>query len=350
VTLETLWYAIITGMLTGYVVFDGFDLGVGILHKFVARTDAERRACLRSIGPVWDGNEVWLIAAGGALLFAFPRLYAVSFSGFYLPLMMVLWLLVLRALAIELRHHVANQVWQPFWDTVFAGASAALALFFGVALGCVIRGVPLAADGTFFAPLWTDLRASTGTGILDWYTLLVGVTATAALALHGALWLGWRVGGDVRARCDRLVPPLGVAVALLVAGTTAATVWLHPAMLRELAAAPWGAPLPALALAGLAVIARSVRAGRRGRAFAGSAAFLVGMIGSAAFELYPFVLRSTSEVPGLTAADAASSAHGLAVGLGWWVPGIALVAVYFVYNYRQLPAQIDPNEHAPNDH
>src|SRR3954452_14789681 len=153
--METMWFALIGVMLTAYAILDGFDLGAGALHLLVAKTDGERRLLLRAIGPVWDGNEVWLIAAGGTLYFAFPALYASSFSGFYLPLMMVLWLLMLRAIGIELRTHVRNSVWSTFFDTIFSVSSILLAIFFGVALANVVRGVPLDATGYFFEPLWT---------------------------------------------------------------------------------------------------------------------------------------------------------------------------------------------------
>src|SRR5712672_4877233 len=133
--MQTAWYALVAFMLTAYVVLDGFDLGAGAIHLFIARDDPERRTVIRTIGPVWDGNEVWLIAAGGTLYFAFPALYASSFSGFYLPLMMVLWLLILRGTAIELRSHVSNGLWKSMWDVAFAGSSTLLAVFFGAALG-----------------------------------------------------------------------------------------------------------------------------------------------------------------------------------------------------------------------
>ncbi|MGH9594139.1 MAG: cytochrome d ubiquinol oxidase subunit II, partial [Bryobacteraceae bacterium] len=142
-SMETLWFCLVALMIAAYVVLDGFDLGAGIVHFGVARTDEERRAVLRSIGPVWDGNEVWLLAGGGTLYFAFPGLYSSSFSGFYLPLMMVLWLLILRGIAIEFRSHIDSPVWKPLWDFVFSGSSALLSIFFGAALGNVIRGVPL---------------------------------------------------------------------------------------------------------------------------------------------------------------------------------------------------------------
>src|SRR5947209_3824924 len=140
--METLWYAILAGMLTVYVVLDGFDFGAGILHLFVARTDEERRTVLAAIGPVWDGNEVWLIASGGMLVYAFPRAYAGGFSGFYLPLMMALWLLILRGLSIEFRSLEPIPLWRSFWDGVFFFSSTLMAIVLGAALGNVIRGVP----------------------------------------------------------------------------------------------------------------------------------------------------------------------------------------------------------------
>ncbi len=140
--MEPVWFVLVAVMITAYVVLDGFDLGAGVLHLLIARTEEERRTVIRTIGPVWDGNEVWLIAGGGTLYFAFPLLYASSFSGFYLPLNIVLWLLVLRGIGIEFRMHIENQVWRSLFDGFFAISSALLAIFFGAALGNVVRGVP----------------------------------------------------------------------------------------------------------------------------------------------------------------------------------------------------------------
>ena len=201
--METIWYCFVAVMIAVYVVLDGFDMGAGIVHLFVARTEDERRAVLGSIGPVWDGNEVWLLAGGGTLYFAFPGLYAASFSGFYLPLMIVLWLLILRGISIEFRNHLQSLVWQPLWDVVFAAASALLAIFFGAALGNVVRGVPLDRSGEFFLPLWTDFSAGKDTGILDWYTLLVAVAALLTLAVHGSLWVALKTDGAVESRARR---------------------------------------------------------------------------------------------------------------------------------------------------
>jgi len=156
--ITAVWFCLVAIMIAGYVVLDGFDLGAGIVHLFVAHNDRERRQVLRSIGSVWDGNEVWLIAGGGTLYFAFPALYSAAFSGFYLALMMVLWLLILRGISIEFRSHIESPIWRPFWDLVFGGSSALLALLLGAALGNVVRGVPLDHDGFFFLPLWSNFQ------------------------------------------------------------------------------------------------------------------------------------------------------------------------------------------------
>src|SRR5437763_17046516 len=141
--MPTLWFILVAFTLVMYVLLDGFDLGAGIIHLVAARTDSERRLNLLAIGPVWDGNEVWLIAAGATLFFTFPLLYASSFSGFYLPLIIVLWLLMVRGVSIELRSLISNPVWSTFSDGLFFIASALLAICYGAALGDVIRGVPL---------------------------------------------------------------------------------------------------------------------------------------------------------------------------------------------------------------
>jgi hypothetical protein len=207
-----IWFWLVAVMIVAYVVLDGFDLGVGVLHLFLVHTEAERKATLASIGPVWDGNEVWLLAGGGTLYFAFPLLYASAFSGFYLPLMIVLWLLILRGISIELRNHVEVGVWRALLDGVFGLASALLAIFFGAALANVLRGVPLNADGYFFLPLWTNWQPGIHPGILDWYTVIGGLVALMALTLHGALWLTIKTSGELRpARPPHRHPTLACA-------------------------------------------------------------------------------------------------------------------------------------------
>src|SRR4051812_41708582 len=157
-SMETVWYVIVSAMLAIYVVLDGFDFGTGILLRLVARTEPERRTALAAIEPVWDGNEVWLIASGGVFFLAFPRAYAAAFSGFYLALIIVLWLLILRGVAIGFRSHQDNPLWREFWDSTLSIASTLLAVVLGTALGNVVRGVPVDKTGYFFLPLFTDFR------------------------------------------------------------------------------------------------------------------------------------------------------------------------------------------------
>jgi cytochrome d ubiquinol oxidase subunit II len=339
--METLWFWLVALMIAVYVLLDGFDLGAGIVHFCVGRSEEERRRVLRSIGPVWDGNEVWLLAAGGTLYFAFPGLYASSFSGFYLPLMIVLWLLILRGASIEFRGHVDSPVWKPFWDGVFTLASGLLAVFFGAALGNVVRGVPLDASGSFFLPLWTNFNVRGGVGILDWYTVLVGLLAFLALTQHGALWVALKTEGETAARARRVAGAAWIGVALLSAAVTYCTLRIQPQVWTNLAAHPWGFVFPAMAIFGLLAVLLSRREGRERRAFLASSAYLLGMLTSAAFGLYPYVLPSnTDQGLGLTIHNTAAAPYGLKIGLMWWIPGMALVVGYFVFTYRHFAGKV----------
>ncbi len=333
-------------MFAIYAVLDGFDMGVGIVYLFVARTDAERRRMLGSIGPVWDGNEVWLIAAGGTLFFAFPSAYASGFSGFYLPLIMVLWLLILRGIAIEFRNRIISPVWTPFWDVVFAGSSALLALFFGVALGNVLRGVPLDANNDFFLPLWTDFRIETDTGILDWFTIVLGLASVAALAMHGALWVAMKSDGTLRQRVRNISGLSWFAVVLLSLILVLIVPLIRPHFASRYAAHPWGLVFPILAFAGLVGIRIVTRAGRDAVAFICSCAYILTMLASAAFGHYPYLLPAISEgQPGLTIFNASTSGSGLSIALYWFIPGMMLVAAYFVFAYRNVLARTGSGEH-----
>lgn len=345
--MATLWFVLVGATVTVYVILDGFDLGAGIIHLYVARDDAERRTVLQSIGPVWDGNEVWLVAAAGSLVMAFPLLYASSFSGFYLPLMMVLWLLILRAVAIEFRSHVDDPVWRPFWDVVFSGSSSLLAIFFGAALGNVVRGVPLGGDGYFFSPLWTTFGiGGPETGILDWYTVLVGLTSLLALTLHGALWVVLKTRDPVRRRARRVAAAVWIPLVALVVVLTLVTFRVQPHVPARLSAVPVGYLLPATAVAGLVASRWFTARGREGKAFFSSCAFLAGMLLSVAFGLYPNVLPAINDpASSLTIHNAAAPPYGLKIALLWWLPGMALVTIYTTVVYRHLAGKVelDPN-------
>jgi cytochrome bd ubiquinol oxidase subunit II len=343
--VTALWYANVAAMLAVYVVLDGFDFGAGIVHLFVARTDGERRQVFSAIGPVWDGNEVWLIAAGGTLFFAFPKAYAVSFSGFYLPLMLVLWLLILRGVSIEFRLQLPGSLWRAFWDAVFALASLALAVVLGAALGNVLRGVGLDGTGAFSTPLFSNFRTGVRPGVLDWYTVGVGVFTAATLAAHGLGYLRWKTSGALQQRCARAALPAWILVAALFFIGTFATVRVRPELFAAIAARPWSWPFVAVALASLIGAPVAHRRGAELGAFLCSCAFLACILAATACGLYPVLLPSAIDPRfSLDAQSSASGSHGLAVGLVWWTAAMILTIGYFVYLFRSLRGKIAPAE------
>jgi cytochrome d ubiquinol oxidase subunit II len=339
--METLWFVVVAVMLTAYVILDGFDLGAGVIYLIAARNTAERRAVLRAIGPVWDGNEVWLLAAGGTLYFAFPQLYASSFSGFYLPLMMVLWLLMLRAIGIEFRAHIENPVWQGFFDVVFCVSSALLAIFFGAALGNVIRGVPLGPDEYFFEPLWTNWRVGAHPGILDWYTVIAGVVALVTLTVHGALYVVTKTEGDLNLRARQVATWLWPVQVLLTLVSLAATYYVKPEVMNNYREHPIGLLVPVVVAASLFAMFRANSWKREKAAFLASSLYIAAMLVGAAFALYPVVLpASTDPSYSLTIYNSAAGHHGLAVGITWWCVGAVLAIGYFTFLFRMFRGKV----------
>ncbi|MFL5820767.1 MAG: cytochrome d ubiquinol oxidase subunit II [Solirubrobacteraceae bacterium] len=341
--MTTAWFWFLAVMVTLYVVLDGFDLGVGALHLLVARDESERTASTAAIGPVWNGNEVWLIASGGVLFMAFPRAYAGAFSGLYFGLILVLWLLIGRGLALELRHQLDHPLWRTACDAVFALSSAGLAFVFGVALGNVVRGVPLDANGYFSLPLFA---------ILNWYALLIGVFGLVVLTVHGAAFLAFRTGGALGARAAawsrRLWWPQLVLLVALVAPTYA----VRPTMLTNLVDHPWRLLFPVLTVAALGAQLVYQRRGRWPRAFAASALFIVGLLTTMAAGLYPNLLPGRgTPAHSLTVHNAAAGDHALTTALVWWPLGMVLAAVYFIFAYRMFfragPPAIGPGTAAP---
>ena len=330
-----IWFAIVAFMLTAYVVLDGFDLGAGALH-FVAAKDAEERGrVLAAIGPYWDGNEVCLLAAGGALLVAFPKALAAGLSGFYFAIFLVLWTLILRGISIEFRGHVEAPLWRAFWDVVFSGASALLAVLLGAALGNLIRGVPIDAQGWFSLALFTDWTARNPVGILDWYTIVTGLFALVALTSHGAAFLAWKCDGALQARARRAAAWGFPAVAIAWVLVTAATRIVSPDFFAPLGARPIVWLGAAAAAAGLATAAVASRRGRDTRAFLGSCAFLTGLMVATAGLYYPDILRSSLDrSQSLTVSLAANDHKGLEVALTWWCIGAPLAVAYFVLVFR----------------
>lgn len=346
--METIWFALLSVMLAGYVVLDGFDFGAGMLHLYVARDDEERRTVLAAIGPVWDGNEVWLLAAGGVLVYAFPRVYAAGFSGFYLPLTMVLWLLVLRGLSIEFRSKEAHPLWRSFWDGAFAFSSTLMGVFLGAALGNVIRGVPLDGKGYFAGPLFTDFMTGPNPGVLDWYTVLVGVFATLVLAAHGSLYLVVKTGGALQQRAARLGSILWVLVLILMLPVTLATYVVRPELYLNLIARPWTWALAALVAGSLLTLFQAIHRQRERRAFIASCAYIASLLAATAAGYYPNLLASTlGPQHDLTVMNSATGALSLYIGLFWWSFAFALVIAYFAYLFWSFRGKVDLSKGSP---
>lgn len=336
-----IWFWLVAAMITGYVVLDGFDLGAGVVHLLIARTDQERRTVIRTIGPVWDGNEVWLIAGGGTLYFIFPLLYASGFSGFYLPLMIVLWLLILRGIGVELRLHHESPVWRGLFDGCFAISSTLLTVFFGAALGNVIRGVPLQRDGYFFLPLWTNWNVGPQPGVLDWYTVIAALVALVALSLHGANYVAMKTSGDLNVRCRRFARMLWPALVLLTIISLIATLSIRPELLKNYQNYPALFVIPVAVAASLAAILIYQRQQNDTRAFFSSAAYLIFMMVGAAAAVYPNLLTSTTDPAlNITIWNAHTGAYSLRVGLVFWTIGMALAIGYFIFIYRMFRGKV----------
>jgi cytochrome bd ubiquinol oxidase subunit II len=326
--MATAWFWFLAAMITVYVVLDGFDLGVGALYLRLARTNDEREEASGAIGPIWNGNEVWLIAGGGVLFLAFPVAYAAAFSGLYFGLILVLWLLVGRGLALELRHQIDHPLWHTACDTVFCLCSAALAFVFGVALGNVVRGVPLDANEFFHLSLFQ---------ILNWYALLVGVFGLVVLCGHGAAFLALRTTGPLAERARRVAPPLAIASGVLAAVMIAPTQAVRSDLVSHLFDQPWRLVFPVLAIGAFVVMVLAQRRGEWARAFVASSLFIAGLLTTLAAGIYPYILPAREGEPhGLTAQAAASGSHALKAGLIWYPLGMALAVVYFVFAYRMF--------------
>ena len=339
--METVWFVIVSLMMATYVVLDGFDFGAGILHLFVAKKDDERRTVLAAIGPLWDGNEVWLLAGGGVLFFAFPKVYAAGFSGFYLPLMMVLWLLIMRGVSIEFRHLEKSPLWRSFWDGLFFLSSSLMAIVLGAALGNVIRGVPLSQEGYFRGPLFTDFQLGPHPGALDWYTVLSGVFTLAVLGMHGALFLRMKADGEVRERASAIASKLYWAVLVVGILATIATSRVQPTLFRAVGERPICWVFVTGILASLVAIPVTLKKDGEGTPFLASCGFIASMLAATAFGLYPTLLRSTIDPSAdLTIENAAAGPLNLQVGLGWWLIATVLAIIYFVNLFRSFRGKI----------
>lgn len=333
--MAELWFWLCALMVAIYSALDGFDFGAGLLHLTVAKSDSERRQVLAAIGPYWDGNEVWLLAAGGALFLAFPKVLAAGFSGFYLAVFLIVWLLILRGIAIEFRSHVREALWRKFWDVGFCCASLALPLLLGAALGNVLRGVPFDDRGWFALPLFDSFSPHGDLGLLDWYTIAIGAFAVLVIALHGANYLCWKTDGPVAERTQRLAGPLWIAATLGWIGATELTFVINPGITEHLAERPLAKVLLALACIAWLSIGYARLKRKDLFAFAGSLVWILAMLAMTAACAFPVLLRSTSPYhESLSISNAASSDTSLRMGLSWWLIGAPIAVGYFALLLR----------------
>ena len=331
-TLESIWFFLVAVLLTGYVILDGFDLGAGVLYPFVARNEDEKRVVRASIGPVWDGNEVWLVAGAGAVFAAFPMVYAMTFSGFYLAIMLVLFGLILRAASLEFRHR--DPSWSRVWDGAFFLGSLAPAILVGCALGNVIRGVPLNAAGDYTGTLFD---------LLNPYSLLVAVTGLALLVTHGASWLAVKTEGAVHERAVKWRTPLFFVCTALAVATSIATISAVPRASDNVLGRPIGW-LFIVVLAGALVYTFWQQRRESGdlHAFLGSSVIVVALAGIAAVGNYPDIIpaRGTPAATSLTVTSAASGHLTLEVMLIIALIGVPLVLFYTAFVYRTFRGKV----------
>lgn len=351
--MELFWYIILALMVTIYIILDGYDFGAGIIHLFYAKTEKDKKAITSAIGPFWDANEVWLIAFGGVLFFVFPTLYASSFSGFYLPLIMILWLLIFRAIGLELRGHIQNDMWKALWDKAFGIASLLLALFFGIALGNVVRGVNLGmvTDGVskyephfFFLPLWNPAFSPNAVhlGVIDWFTLLIGVIAVVVLAIHGANWIIFKTNSDLNQKLKRVVFNLNILLIALVIISIITWYNVVPNPLHSFKEHLWFWIFPLIALTGLIGLFKVKSFKKDGVGFLFSTLFIVGGLTSTLASIFPNVLPSTNSVnPSLTIYNVIADDYGLSVGIKWFSIAIVLVVIYMIVQYKIFKGKLD---------
>lgn len=370
-TLKIIWWLLVGVLLIGFAIMDGHDMGVGTLLPFVGRNDVERRVVINTVGPHWDGNQVWFITGGGAIFAAWPLVYATAFSGFYWAMLAVLWALFFRPVGFDYRSKIHDARWRSTWDWGLFIGGAVPPLIFGVAFGNLLQGVPFGFD---------DSLRSTYTGtfwqLLNPFALLAGVVSSAMITMHGGVYLAHRTEGVVQARARRAA--IGAAL-LMVLAFVAAGVWLQgidgyritsvidpsalpdplaKTVVREAGAwmanyrlqpLLWG--LPAMGVAGALLAAGLVAVGRTLVAFVASALALVGVIGTAGASMFPFIMPSSSQPSAsLTVWDSVSS-H-LTLGLMFWATLILMpvIVLYTSWAYQVMSGKVTAAYIRENEH
>lgn len=322
--LNTIWFILIGVLLGGYAILDGFDLGVGALHLLV-KGDRNRRIMINSIGPVWDGNEVWLITGGGALFAAFPHVYATVFSGFYTALMLLLAVIIFRAVAIEFRSKREGKTWRNTWDIAFSISSIVIALLMGVALGNIIVGIPLGADKEAYISFL---------GLLRPYPLMVGLLTVSLFVMHGSIYVVMKTEGELQEKLRKWINPAIIVFVILYVITTISTLLYVPHMLENLQNTPFFWVIAILNMLAIANIPREIHHGREFRAFISSCCSIIALMALFAVGIFPnIVLSSPNPELSLTIYNAASSQRTLSTMLIMAGIGMPFVIAYTVSIY-----------------
>ncbi|MFH0909463.1 MAG: cytochrome d ubiquinol oxidase subunit II [bacterium] len=322
--LQALWFVLVGVLFTGYIVLDGFDLGVGALHLFTRR-DEDRRVLLNAIGPVWDGNEVWLVTGGGALFAAFPEAYATVFSGFYLAFMLLLFALIFRAVAIEFRSKRPERWWRRTWDVSFSLGSIFSSVLLGVVMGNLAWGVPLDANHEF---------AGTFLGLFHPYALAMGITTLALFMMHGSIFLVMKTEGELHDRVRGWVNNCIIFFIICYAAVTMATLLYVPHMADAVRAHPQLFAVAVLNMLAIANIPREIHHGRDGRAFVSSCAAMIALMLLFGLNSFPYLVFSGPQPEhSLTVYNAASSAKTLRIMLAIAATGVPVVVAYTISIY-----------------
>ena len=331
--LTTVWFGLITILWVGYLVLEGFDFGVGILLPVLGRTERERRVVINTIGPLWDGNEVWVLVAGGATFAAFPEWYATLFSGFYLALFLILVALIVRGVAFEFRSKRPEPSWRRGWDLAIFFGSLLPAILWGTALANIVGGVPIDANHEFTGSLLT---------LLNPYGLLGGLTTLALFVTHGAAFLALKTTGDIRVRANRLAGRVGLAAAVLAVAFLAWT--------QQKTGDPASATLSVLAAVALVGALLANRRGREGWAFAGTAVTIALAVVALFVALFPDVMPSTTNAAySLTTTNASSTSYTLSIMTVVAVIFTPLVLLYQGWTYWVFRRRIGVNQIPPDE-
>ncbi|MEN8222209.1 MAG: cytochrome d ubiquinol oxidase subunit II [Acidobacteriota bacterium] len=333
--LNIIWFLLYGVLITGYAILDGFDLGVGVIHLFT-KGEKDKRVNLNAIGPVWDGNEVWLLTAGGALFAAFPIVYATVFSAFYLALMLLLLFLILRAVSMEFRGKIDSPKWKSVWDWSFGLGSFVPALLFGVAVGNILRGIPLNSEGMFTGNFF---------GLLNPYSLLVGVLSLVMFTMHGAVYLTLKTDGGRREQMKNLITKLWIALIIIYFLATLYTFFEAGYLFQDVLGNPLFWIFFILLLGSLLYLPVAVKGENFGKAFIASSTTISGMIGLAAVSLFPRLAPSLTNLDfSLTIYNASSTPRTLMTMLIIALIGMPIVLIYTIFIYRTFKGKVEITE------